>query len=251
MALKIFFSNLGYARGIDGSLMSHIQGVYKHIYCSPFAQEQTLAQLNNIIKQYRPDLCCFVEIEQGTSQIRRLNHLHYLLNDDYPYYDIANKYGDEGVLRYLPLHIGRSNGFMGRNITHYEKMYFRHGSKRLIYKIELPQKIDVLFTHFSLNYKTRQKQLAEMAQHILTNPHQVILLADFNILTGFAELGQFIEQTGLTLLNDEETATFRFHRKYLPLDLAMASPALSPHVSLHIIDQPFSDHDALFLTVDL
>ena len=58
MSYKIFFSNIGYAKGIDGSLRQHISMAGRHFYCSLPVQEQVLAQVKALIDAEQPDLCC-------------------------------------------------------------------------------------------------------------------------------------------------------------------------------------------------
>lgn len=240
---------MGYARGIDGSLDHYVRGAHRHLYCSRPVQEQSLVQLKDIIDAHQPDLCCLVEIEQGTTQIRNLNHLHYILNDDYPHYDIANKYGETNILRHLPFHKGRSNGFMARSMKGFEKLYFTKGSKRLVYKITIDQDLTVLFGHFSLNIHTRKKQFAEIAKLINEIDGNVILLADFNIMTGFVEIEQLLNDTNMLVMSEENRPTFRFHKKQLALDLCLCSRELAGKVDLDIVVQPYSDHDALLIDV--
>lgn len=50
-------------------------------------------------------------------------------------------------------------------------------------------------------------------------------------------------------MNDPAQATFRlFHRRYL-LDLCIASADLAPCIQVRVIDQPYSDHDALLVKI--
>jgi endonuclease/exonuclease/phosphatase family metal-dependent hydrolase len=150
----------------------------------------------------------------------------------------------------VPFLKGKSNAFMARHNYPFKKIYFKTGVKRLIYKIDISNDTSVFFTHFSLSYKKRQMQLQEMVAFIKAQDKQVILLADFNVLRGFTELKDFIAQTGFVLLNKEDEHTFLFHKNSLALDLCLCSPALQDKISLQIIDQPFSDHQALLVNVN-
>ena len=57
------------------------------------------------------------------------------MNEKYHFFDIENKYGQASRLRSLPFSKGKSNAFLAKQKFDYEKIYFHHGTKRLIYKI--------------------------------------------------------------------------------------------------------------------
>jgi endonuclease/exonuclease/phosphatase family metal-dependent hydrolase len=244
---KIFFSNIGYARGIDGSLPEIIRRFRRLIYCYTHEQIDLLNQLKNIIACHNPDLCCLVEIDSEGMMMAKLNQLYEIVDENYPHYDIANKYGEETMAHKLPFLKGKSNAFMARSAYPFERLYFKCGMKRLIYKVDMSDNVAVIFTHFALSYKKRQMQLHEMADYIAKQNKQVILLADFNVLRGFQELKTFLAKTGLVLLNNEDEHTFLFHKNSLALDLCLCSPALEKAINLQIIDQPFSDHQGLLV----
>jgi endonuclease/exonuclease/phosphatase family metal-dependent hydrolase len=81
-------------------------------------------------------------------------------------------------------------------------------------------------------------------------PGKHILLGDFNIHTGFGELEVLLYNSDLVLLNQEGVPTFRFHNRQLPLDLCICSKSIAGRSTLKIIYQPYSDHDALLLTLN-
>jgi len=247
--MKILFSNLGYAKGIDGTLWQHVSRAGRHLYCPIPIQTQILGQLKDLMIKEAPDLCCFVEIDKGSFHSAYFDQLQYLLTDDYKYADISNKYGENNWRRKLPLYGGRSNAFLSKTDLQFDRLYFKNGTKRLLYKIQLPDNICVFFSHFSLDRKVRVKQFEEVHAMIKECPGDVILLADFNIMHGFTELDDLIEKANLKILNDENLHTFRFYTKELALDLCLCSASLENRLSLHVIDQPYSDHDALLVSL--
>lgn len=247
MSFKILFSNLGYAKGIDGSLWAHVKGFGRHFYCRIPIQKTVLTQVKNIIMQEQPDLCCLIEIDQGSFHSAYFNQLQDLIDEEYRFFDISNKYGDQSLLRYLPSHKGNSNAFISKVELPFERFYFSNGTKRLIHRIELPNNRFVFFAHFSLNKAIRAKQFEETNALLRQCTGEVILLADFNILGGFSELKPLLEGTGLSVLNNESDHTFTFHRRRLALDLCIGSKDLLSQMKLKIIPQPFSDHAALLV----
>jgi endonuclease/exonuclease/phosphatase family metal-dependent hydrolase len=244
---KILFSNIGYARGIDGTLWQHICRVSRHIYSRRGPQKAVLEQIRQIILKEDPELCCFVEVDQGSLQSAYLNQLQALTNERYVFFNAANKYGDTTHLHRMPFHTGKSNGFMAKSDCTFTRLYLQHGSKRLVYKIDLPDQMTLFFAHFSLRANVRQLQFAELNSWVKECAGPVMILADFNIMQGFGELKPLLEGTDLTVINDEQHHTFSFHRQRLALDLCICSEGLAERVKLKIIDQPFSDHDALLV----
>ena len=145
---KIFFSNIGYARNIDGSLLQHLTGFHRNFFNSLYTQKKVLSQVRDVMNRCRPDLCCFVEVDMGSYSSAYLNHLDHISDEEYSYYDAADKYGEQSILSRLPFHQGKANGFLARSEIPYERLYLPYGSKRLIYKINLPGDIDLYFLHF-------------------------------------------------------------------------------------------------------
>src|SRR5688500_15005080 len=185
MPYRILFSNIGYAKGIDGSLRHHVGFFGRHFYCQLPVQEQVLSQLKAIIDAGKPDLCCFVEIDSGSLHTARFNQIEALIDTDYRFHDIADKYGHESWIGRMPFHKGKSNGFIAKDSTPFERLYFTHGTKRLIYRLLVPGDISVFFAHFSLRRDIRMKQFEEMRHLCRQVPGEFMILADFNILKGF------------------------------------------------------------------
>jgi endonuclease/exonuclease/phosphatase family metal-dependent hydrolase len=221
---------------------------HRHLYCSIASQKKSIRQLNAILKKEDPDICCFVEIDKGSSDSTHFNQLE-ALNEKYPFSDIENKYGQASRLRSLPFSKGKSNAFMAKQKFAYEKIYFTHGTKRLVYKIILDGNTTLFFAHFSLKKKVRVQQLLQIRRLLHETPGDSILLGDFNILGGFQELIPLLHENNLRLLNDEHQPTFTFHRIKKALDLCICSEHIVHRLDLKIIPQPYSDHAALLLEV--
>lgn len=242
-------SNLGYLRGINGCLAHHVRYLHRHIMCPRDVQEACLKQVVALIRQENPDVCCFVEIDKGSVDLDRFNQLEALAAERYSFFDIENKYGPTSRLRHFPLTRGKSNGFLSKKELPYEKIFFTHGTKRLIYKIALEPEVTLFFAHFSLKKAVRAKQLLQIRQLVKDTTGEIILLGDFNIHSGFAELAPLLHENSLVLLNREEDPTFTFHRFRLALDLCICSHGIAERAKLRIIPQPYSDHEALLLTL--
>lgn len=248
---KILMSNLGYARGISGSLKHHLQYAHRHLYCPPNVQRKVLQQLSMLIEEHDPDLCCFAEIDRGSFPSANVNQLEALLGQHYSFFDIENKYGQTSRLRDFFLTRGKSNAFIAKHPMPHEKLFFPVGKKRLVYKISLSQQVTLLFAHFSLTKAVRAQQLFFVKKIASETPGEVILLGDFNILTGFSELAPLLNDNRLIVMNQEDRPTFLFHRTRLVLDLCICSPSVARRAHLDIVPQPYSDHAALLLEIKL
>ncbi len=243
----ILMSNLGYLRGIDGRLIQHLLYAHRHFYCPVDIQKRALQQLIALMEAENPDLCCFVEIDKGSSTSANFNQIEMLTGDAYPFYDIENKYAHDSKLRQLPRSKGKSNAFVAKNNYPFEKMSFDHGTKRLIYKIELAKNLTLFFAHFSLRRQVRAQQLLQVRRMLEETPGEQILLGDFNILTGLKELQPLLHGSNFVLMNKEDVPTFTFHKFEKLLDLCICSKSLEKRIDLRIIPQPYSDHAALLL----
>ncbi|HEY1096413.1 MAG TPA: endonuclease/exonuclease/phosphatase family protein [Alphaproteobacteria bacterium] len=249
MNTRILFSNIGYARGIDGTLWQHICRVSRHFYCGRTVQEDVLAQLKDIIAGEQPDIVCFVEIDQGSRASAGFNQFQHMIDDQYILSDAFNKYGEGKALKAMPFHSGKSNGFVSKQIVPFERLYLQHGGKKLVYKLTLPDNITLFFAHFSLQASVRIKQFSQMNEWVRACEGPVMILADFNIFQGFRELQPLLSGTDLAVVNDEHEHTFFFHRRAIALDLCLCSEYLLDKAKLKIIKQPFSDHAALLVDI--
>lgn len=250
MTFNILFSNIGYAKGIDGSLAQHARHFHRHLYCPIPVQQQVLMQIKGLMKQENPDLCCFVEIEHDEVRPQRFSQLGSLIGEEYPFYDVADKYGPNSWLSRMPWHRGRCNAFLARREMPFERRYFSMGSKRLIYELSGPDNIAIFFAHFSLQRAVRAEQFSELRRLVERSNREVIVLADFNIMGGFAELDPLMRDNKLSVLSREDEPTFTFYKYRRPLDLCIASQSLVPRLGLKVVPQPFSDHAALLVTLD-
>lgn len=245
--MRIFFGNLGYGRGIDGSLASHVRHVHRHVYCPRNVQELVIRQISDVIEAQDPDICCFVEIDSGSPISSNYNQMTALVSDKYKFFDIENKYGLKSWLRKSAFTRGKSNAFLAKKDFSHEKIYLKKGAKRLVYKIALKDDLTLFFAHFSLNKAVRLEQLQQARQLLHACKGEVIFMGDFNILSGFSELNHLLEGGELVLLNREDKPTFNFHTRASVLDLCICSRSLADKADLTVIPQPYSDHAALLL----
>lgn len=244
---RIMLSNVGYARGIDGSLRSHVRHSYRYLYCPRRVQRRAIDQLKALIHEEDPDLCCLIEIDKGSVNTAFFNQMSVLVGPTYAWHDIENKYGSTSLLRRLPVSSGKCNGFLSKRSLDYEKIYFTVGTKRLIYKIKLAPGLTVFFAHFSLRRAVRREQFQELRRVIDDTEGNVIVLGDFNIFDGHQELAPLLEQGDLELVSDPTAPTFVFSGNTMALDLCFCSKALAAGSNVRVRHQEYSDHFAVIL----
>ncbi len=245
----ILLSNLGYARDIGGQISHHVRYLHRHFYCAPTVQQRALDQLSDLIARENPDLCCFVEIDQGSFPSGGVNQLKALTGAHYGHAHIENKYGLASRLRSFFVTRGKSNGFMAKQPFPFETLYLHHGIKRLVYKIRLDRNLVLFFSHLSLNRRARQAQLLEIRQLLHGESGEAVFLGDFNLLTGLSELGPLLNHSDFVLFNRHDEPTFTFHKRSLVLDICIGSRSLAARSSLRVLPQPYSDHAALLLQI--
>lgn len=247
--MKILFSNIGYARGIDGSLQHHLIRAGTHLYTPLKQQKEVLTQFRDLVDKHQPDICCLVEVDRGSPHSGFFNQIQSLVCDTYCHYDIADKYGKQRPTRFLPFHWGKSNGFIANMPLTSRKHYFPCGTKRLVYELLIPNHITLFFAHFSLKKMVRKEQFAFMRALAEKAMGDVVILGDFNIHHGVDELQSLVHGNFLQLLNQPGETTFTFHRKKMMLDICLCSPEIAKRSTLKVLPQPYSDHAALLLDV--
>lgn len=246
---RILLTNLGYARGINGSMAHHLRYMHRNLWCAPRTQRKVLSALKALIDTQDVDICGLLEIDTGSFPSGGINQLNLLQDAQYNYAHAENKYAINSPLRRLPFTVGKSNGFIARRPYPFKELSFQCGTKRLIYRVELEPALLLYFTHFSLSQPIRERQLRELFDLADRSEGEVILMGDFNILTGLSEIEPLLKVRPLTLMNDPGTHTFLFHHRQLVLDLCICSNSVARRATLEVIPQPYSDHAALLLDV--
>ena len=238
MKLKILLLNLGYCTGLNGSLQHYFLRFYRYLYTPRNIQNGILQKLRNIIAREQPDLCCLLEITKP--------QMKTLLNKQYRYPMLENKYGKKSMLYYLPVFRKKCNGFLARKGVPFKRYFFRHGTKKLVYAISLPNNLTVVMAHFSLIRSTREKQFKEVKQ-LITGKKKAIVCGDFNIFDGLEEVAPLLEQTNMRIMQTD--VTFPAYKPKRALDLFICSKNLK--TSCTVLNDQLSDHLPVVLEVEL
>ncbi len=228
---RVLLMNVGYATGLDGSMRSYLTQWYRYLYTPQRIIRQVRQSIYGLLNRENPDLCCFVEIHRRHGFVP---HPHAYTSH------IDNKYGRFSPLRFMPFFRDNCNGFFSHHQLQFKKRYFKNGSKKLIYDINLGNGMSLLLIHFSLNRDTRKLQFRELKKILKGRPNTLIC-GDFNIFRGTRELHSLAESCNLKIVN-AHSPTFPAARPKRALDLFLAPKSLE-HVSASVMgDVQVSDH---------
>ncbi len=237
--LRILLYNVGYATALDGSMRNYVLKSYRYLYTPRRIIRKVRRALYTMLTDEQPDVCCFVEVHRKKAFVPR--------KSDYHGFHISNKYGRRGVLRHLPFFRDNCNGFVAREDLSSERLYFKNGTKKLVYRIDLQDGIKLFLVHFSLNRRTRQKQCVELSE-MLTGHKRVVVCGDFNVFKGNRELESLASVSSLQIVNAGQ-ATFPAVNPSRSLDLFLCSKDLGTVTARVLNDVQVSDHLPVMLEV--
>ena len=235
---RVLLMNLGYGTELDGSLWGYLTRWYRYLYTPQRIIREVRRSVYALLNRERPDLCCFVEI----------HHRHGFVPHPRAYAShIDNKYGRFSILRHLPFFRDNCNGFYSHRRLHFTKRYFKAGTKKLLYDIDVGNGFSLLLAHFSLRRDTRRRQFREL-ENIIGNRRNVILCGDFNIFRGIGELRRLSEDCGLQVV-DAHRATFPTVHPRKTIDLFLCPKRLHSVSARVMEDVRVSDHLPVMLEV--
>ncbi|MBI2463597.1 endonuclease/exonuclease/phosphatase family protein [Candidatus Peregrinibacteria bacterium] len=204
---KILLLNTGYCVGVNGSRSQYVRYCYRYLFCSRRIQRQVIHDIDSLIAKENPDLCCFIELHKESNILRRFNQLQALLDKEYRFYHMANKYGERGILSRAPVFRQNTNGFMAKKELFFRRHYFRSGRKKLLYEIILENDIHLFMAHFSLKKEVRERQFVQL-KNLIQGKKRIIICGDFNIFHGYEELKPLLETGNLEVMNSSDQKTF-------------------------------------------
>ncbi|RQG98813.1 endonuclease/exonuclease/phosphatase family protein [Natrarchaeobius oligotrophus] len=255
--MKILTCNAGYLLGYRNVLGGYVPPPIGSILGDGEVERRSLERLVSVIERERPDVVSLLEVDRGShrtvtgGQFRTL--LESLRDRGLSYRgDVANKYGDGGIVESVPFFGHLGNAVLSRTDRPTTTHYLSAGRKRLV--IEADAAVDtVLFTvHLSLGARSRRRQLRQLADLVdrRADGRDVVVTGDFNTYGGTDELTAFADRTGLETRIPGDTVPPR------PLDdLFVDSRALdlflcSPSIEIgrcDVLDVQLSDHRPIVL----
>lgn len=247
---RIVYANLGYSRDIDGSIGHHVRRAHHHIYTPRDAQLRSLNFVKEALRELKPDLSCFVEIDRGSLTNGFFDQLPVLREDHHTMVQIDSKYARERKFRRFSISRGKSNAFLASTPLEFRARYLDFGKKRLVYDIDLAG-IRVLVAHCSLLHRVRERQFEQLAEWTRERDGPTVVVGDLNIFRGGHELRPLLADKRFRHLNEAHGPTFRFGPYRANLDTCLVSGEIAERARLQMVPQPFSDHDMLCIDVDL
>ncbi len=234
---KILLFNIWYCSGISWKFHQYILKSHKYTYINKKSTSTIINKFKSIIIEEKPDLICLIEINKWIN-------FKYLVNEDYPFYDIETKYGKKSLLRKTPFFRKKSNAFISKTNLDFKTHYLRAWTKKLLYEIFLPWDISFVFWHFSLNKSTRKKQFDELNNINFKNKN-IIIWWDFNIFKWVGEIKNLCNKMDLDIVCNE--ATFPSFRPKHMLDLFLTSKNINSDYK--IVNTNISDHLPVILEI--
>ncbi|MFD2238525.1 endonuclease/exonuclease/phosphatase family protein [Aureimonas populi] len=245
---RIVYANLGYSRDIDGSLGHHVRRVHHHIYTPRDVQVRSLTFVKEMLREMKPDLSCFVEIDRGSLTNGFFDQLPILREDHHATVQIDSKYALERKFRRFSISKGKSNAFLASQPLQFEARYLDFGKKRLVYDIDI-EGIRVLIAHCSLLRRVRERQFEQIAAWTREKDAPTVVMGDFNIFRGCRELEPLLHDRRFVHLNGALGPTFRLGPYRASLDTCLVSNDIAGRCELEIVNQPFSDHQMLRIDI--
>jgi endonuclease/exonuclease/phosphatase family metal-dependent hydrolase len=231
--LKILLFNVGYATELDGSMREYLLRFYRYLYTPRYIIEAFRQRIAELLEQTQPDLCCFIEVHRDMQMLPDMQA--------YAYSNFENKYGVRSVLRHLPFFRNNCNGFLARKPLRCTKRFLRHGTKKLVYEIELADSASLLLAHLSLNAHVRRKQMEDLIELLKDRP-RTIVCGDFNTFGGSDEVQMLMDECNLELINPPSEATFPAVHPRKSLDLVLCPKSMKVHDFRVLHDVHVSDH---------
>ncbi|ADD04594.1 endonuclease/exonuclease/phosphatase [Natrialba magadii ATCC 43099] len=260
--MKILSCNAGYLLGYENVLGGYVPPPIGATLGDTITERQAFRRLVSLIERERPDVVSLLEVDRGSHRtitdgqfqtLRDSLQRRGLAYDG----DVANKYGDSGLVQSLPFFGQLGNAVLSRAnrnrtiVPH----YLSAGRKRLVLEVELAADVVLFMVHLSLGTRSRGRQLAELATLIRDRAggREVVVTGDFNTFAATDELHEFTDQAALELQVPGETVPARPFDDWLvgsrSLDLFCCSPSLDVG-RCDVLDVQLSDHRPIVLELD-
>lgn len=236
---RVLLYNIGYGTGLTGSMSDYFLRFYRYLYTPRTIIRKVRQSIYTLLNKVQPDVCCFVEVH---GRYGFVPHPHAYRSQ------VDNKYGRWSMLRWLPFFRDNCNGFYSHSPLKFQKRYFRHGTKKLIYDIDLGHGMSLLLVHFSLNASTRAKQCDEIKEILWGRPNTIVC-GDFNTFRGTSELQKLADECGLRIVNASQP-TFPANHPRRALDLFLCPKTIRSAKAKVFSDVQVSDHLPVMLEVE-
>lgn len=179
---KIIIYNIRYGTGTD----------FNYHLPFPFAgclrnTEERFNEISEWIANQNPDTVGLIETDNGSYRMNNRSQPEILASKINGNYNFCCKYAPDESLVSLPLLSTQGNAIVSSKKSKYAKKFFPVGMKKLALVQECEKYIFIL-VHMSLGYKTRRKQIQNLANYVSEARLPIIVAGDGNIFKGNGEL---------------------------------------------------------------
>lgn len=255
--MKILSCNAGYLLGYQNVLWGYAPPPVGSLLGDGAVERRKLDHLVEIIDRERPDVVSLLEIDRGSHRTVTDGQFRALvesLRDRGLAYggDVANKYGDGGLLASLPFYGHLGNAVLSRTDRPTIAHYLSAGRKRLVFEVALAADAVLFVVHLSLSARSRARQLRQLAELVAdrADGRDVVVTGDFNTFGETDELAAFADRAELEPWIPGETVPSRPLDDLLVgsrcLDLFCCSPTIDVR-RCDVLDDQLSDHRPIVL----
>ncbi|MEK9177442.1 MAG: endonuclease/exonuclease/phosphatase family protein [Patescibacteria group bacterium] len=235
---KLILQNVGYFRGMDGSLTDTCMKWPRFLYAPPSVQRAAMDEFKALVERERPDSIFLTEVHQGALDNGYLDQAA-TLGAKHAYEKAIVKYDPKTAYERLWFFSGKSNAYFGEAPRSIEHFFLSEGAKRLVMTVHLDWARVYLVHLATLSAPMRARQMAEIAR-MIPKRGRTIVCGDFNVFGGVGELQPLLD-AGLVLV--DSAPTFPASLPRYPLDLFLVSPALAARARARVIaGVRYSDH---------
>ena len=242
--MKILFYNIAYSTGMNGSIKRYLNTMWRFFWISG----KVIKKIAKTLKEADPDVICLVEVDSGSYRNRFRCQTKALSKKlGYPFSESENKYHPKSIWRWMTLIGSQHDAVISKRHGKITAHYFSKGIQRLLTEFEVDG-ISIFIVHLPvLRKKMRKKHLSELAEIVKNSKNPYIVCGDFNIQTGYKELEDFIEKTGVELI--ETPMTFPSIKPSRTLDVFLIGPSLKVKEA-NVINVEHSDHLPIWIELD-
>jgi endonuclease/exonuclease/phosphatase family metal-dependent hydrolase len=211
---------------------------------------KNLDNISGFLRLLEPDLVGLIEVDQGSYRMQGKNQAELLAEALGHYHSHSIKYGEQSLLRHLPVVNQQGNAFLARDRIRNETFhFFKHGMKRLVIELEL-EHVVVYLVHLALGGRARHRQLSALYDLVKRTSKPCVVAGDFNALWGEREIDLFLAATQLKNANIDSLPTYPSRKPHRHLDFILYSNKIEL-LDFSVPQVPYSDHLPLVVDFDV
>lgn len=219
-------------------------------------------KLVNYLKKKKPDILALIEVDRGSFR-SKFKDEGLFVERELGFCSLVElvKYPFLGFLRlfhFIPIMSQQSNALLSKYpVLEIKNKLLHDGIKRIVIQVTIKIKktpVTLFVAHLALGYRTRVKQIKELAELIRRIKHPVILMGDFNTFRGVDELYPLIGQAQLmdAHLLDKRSVQYTYPAAHPErrLDYILISKQVKV-TSYQVLKAAFSDHLPVMIEFEL